>query len=419
MTRIKYLFIGPGMVVGAAVLLATQSDSLTATPPPPTVREFYPTAYGLDFTKIYPWTAGTGTPTSSSGAATVSAVADEAHAQAIGALQAANQMGPFAFNMDSLRAFSANRPPPGSNTSTVNYTSMDQWVAGIAGFASSTGAIGFTDNAAAYEPIVGTHAGVLQTANNLGPFVFNLNVLKAIGFTQAPNGAVLPSGLQDDFSAVDIGRWTAGIPGVITNSGTTGFVTSQGYGGGPVADYRIGGIHTTTQIGSMTFDFKFLPSLKTVFLPPAISFSMSPDLTADLTPFGPFTPPPPGVVQPMGGLPDPTAVAPPAPVAAQTAAVSDPAPAVEEAPQARAASVDDNEPEPQIPGVNGVPLDGPRTGGTGASGSNPTNPFKPVTDVIDRIAAFTGNKSTAAGAGTGDGTDGGDSGGDSGGSDNG
>ena len=406
MISARYLSIGPGIaVVGAAVLLAYQYDPLTATPEHSTVREFYPAAaYNL----IYPWAAGSGTPASSSGAAALSAAVDNAHAQANGALQAVNQLGPFAFDLNSLRSFSFNRPPPGSNTSTVNYTSMDQWVTGIAGLASSTGALGFTDNGAAYEPIVGTHAGVLQTANTLGPFVFNLNVLKATGLTQAPNGAVLPNGLTDDFSAVDIGRWTAGIPGVITNSGTTGFVTSEGYGGGPVTDYRVGGIHTTTQIGSMTFDFKFLPSTKTVFLPPAISFSMAPELTAANTPFGPLSPPPPGVVQPMGGLPDPTAIAAPAPVAA---AVSAPAPVdpVEEAPQIQTTPIDDSKPEAVIPGVNGAPLGPPKTGNTGASGSNPNNPFnpfKPVTDMItNRIQAFTGPQPTTGGP-----DDGGDTG---------
>ncbi len=411
MIRARYLSIGPGVAaVGAAVLLANQYDSLTATPEHSTVREFYPAAaYNL----IYPWAAGSGSPASSSGAAALSAAIDNAHAQANGTLQAVNQLGPFAFNLNSLRSFSANRPPPGSNTSTVNYTSMDQWVTGIAGLASSTGALGFTDNGAAYEPIVGTHAGVLQTANTLGPFVFNLNVLKAIGLTQAPNGAVLPNGLQDEFSAVDIGRWTAGIPGVITNSGTTGFVTSEGYGGGPVTDYRVGGLHTTTQIGSMTFDFKFLPSAKTIFLPPAISFSMAPDLTAAGTSFGPLSPPPPGVVQPMGGLPDPTAIAPPAPIAAHTAAVSDPADAVEEPPQSQTTQINNSKPEAVIPGVNGAPLVPPNTGNTGASGSNPNTPFnplKPVTDVINRIQAFAGPKPTTGESGAGDGTGGGDTG---------
>jgi hypothetical protein len=88
---------------------------------------------------------------------------------------------------------------------------MDQWVTGVAGLANSTGALGFTDNLAAWDPILATHAGVLQTANNVGPFFFNLNVLKAIGFTQAAGGGLLPipNGLNDNFSAVDIGRWSA------------------------------------------------------------------------------------------------------------------------------------------------------------------------------------------------------------------
>src|SRR4051812_47327549 len=327
MLRTSYLAIGPGIAaVGAAVLLATHHGSPTTATEQATVRDFLPVAF--NYSKLYPWVVGPAASPASTGAASLFAAGDDAGVATAEAVKAVNQFGPMAFGLDSIRAFTFNQAPPGSHAATANYTDMDQWVSGIAGFASSTGALGFTDNATAYDPFVGTHAGVLQTTNQLGPMIFDLNVLKAIGLTQAPSGTVLASGQPDNFSAVDIGRWTAGIPGVITNSGTTGFVTYQDFGAGPIADYRVGGLHTTTTVGSNSFDFNVLPAISTGIIPPGISFGMSPDMTAANTPFAPFTPPTPGVVQPNGGLPAPAAtplaapLAAPAPVSA--AAVSAP-----------------------------------------------------------------------------------------------
>jgi len=395
MLRPTYLSIGTGIAaVGAAMVLATQYGSLTANPAHSTVREFHPAAF--NFSEIYPWVVGPAASPSSSGAASLSAAGDSAGVAAAGALQAVNQLGPLAFGLDSIRAFSANQAPPGSNAATANYTNMDQWVTGIAGLASSTGALGFTDNATAYDPFVGTHAGVLQTANQLGPFVFDLNVLKAIGLTQAPSGTVLASGQPDNFSAVDIGRWTAGIPGVITNTGTTGFVTYQDFGAGPIADYRVGGLHTTTQIGSTTFDFNVLPAISTGIIPPGISFSMAPDMTAANTPFAASTPPPPGVVQPNGGLP--------APAAASAPTAGDPALAgpVEEIP-IQTTRINDTKPLVVIPGVNGAPLaKTPTSGTTGATGSDPFDPWKPLKPITDVIGAVNGTKPTTEGPSAGD-----------------
>ncbi len=298
---------------GAVALLLPLYGLSTANPAPRPIPEVRSAAFS--FGEIYPWVVAPSPSTSTAGAVALSAAALTAAGGALqvaanGALQTVNQLGPLAFDLNSVRAFSASQPPPGSNTATANYTDMDQWVTGVAGLASSTGALGFSDNLASWDPIIATHAGVLQTANQVGPAFFNLNVLKAIGFTQAPGGGLLalPNGLNDNFSAVDIGRWSAGIPGLITNTGTTGFVTSTNFTGGPPNDYRIGGLHTTTQVGPMTFDFNFLPSISTSLGPPSISFSLAPDMTAGNTPFAGITPPTPGVVQPGGGLPVPAAV---------------------------------------------------------------------------------------------------------------
>ena len=390
-------------------MLLTHSGLFTANPEPRVIPEVQPAAFS--FAQIYPWVVAPGPATSTAGAAALTASALTAAGGALqvaakGALQTVNQLGPLAFDLNSVRAFSASQPPPGSNTATGNYTSMDQWVTGVAGLANSTGALGFTDNLAAWDPILATHAGVLQTANNVGPFFFNLNVLKAIGFTQAAGGGLLPipNGLNDNFSAVDIGRWSAGIPGVITNTGTTGFVTSTNFTGGPPNDFRIGGLHTTTQIGGMAFDFNVLPSIS--LGPGGISFSLAPDMTAAPTPFAGITPPTPGVVQPGGGVPIPLA-APVSPLAASPLAVSSSTPAAlvddTETPKSDTSRVSAPKPTVVIPGVNGAPLAKPPTGTSGVTGGNPfkplTDPFKPITDAITNgISAITGARPGTAGS---------------------
>ncbi|MBB5167967.1 hypothetical protein [Mycobacterium sp. AZCC_0083] len=387
---------------GVGALLLTHSGLFTANPEPRVVPEVQPAAFS--FAQIYPWVVAPGPATSTAGAAALSANALTAAGGALqvaakGALQTVNQLGPLAFDLNSVRAFSASQPPPGSNTATGNYTSMDQWVTGVAGVANSTGAVGFTDNVAAWDPILATHAGVLQTANNVGPFFFNLNVLKAIGFTQAAGGGLLPipNGLNDNFSAVDIGRWSAGMPGVITNTGTTGFVTSTNFTGGPPNDFRIGGLHTTTQVGGMPFDFNVLPSIS--LGPGGISFSLAPDMTAAPTPFAGITPPTPGVVQPGGGVPIPLA----APVSPLAVSSSAPAALVDdtETPKSDTSRVSTPKPTVVIPGVNGAPLAKPPTGTAGVTGGNPFNPLAPFTPITDAftngIGAITGARPGAAG----------------------
>jgi hypothetical protein len=418
-------------------LLLTHLGLITANPEPRTIPEVQPAAFS--FSQIYPWVVAPSPATSTAGAAALSAAALTAAGGALqvagqGALQTVNQLGPLAFDLNSIRAFSAAQPPPGSNTATGNYTSMDQWKTGFAGLANSTGALGFTDNVAAWDPIIGTHAGVLQTANNVGPAFFNLNVLKAIGFTQAAGGGLLPipNGLNDNFSAVDIGRWSAGIPGVITNTGTTGFVTSTNFTGGPPNDFRIGGLHTTTQVGGMTFDFNVLPAIS--LGPGGPSFSLAPDMTAAPTPFAGITPPTPGVVQPGGGLPmpAPVPVAPlaPAPLAPTPFAATSSAPAarvdeIETEIETQKSDTTTSKPPVVIPGVNGAPVAKPPTrtpGVTGGSPFSPFSPFKPITDAITNgIGAITGPRSGAAsgtdstGTSSGAGTDGSSGGADSGG----
>lgn len=343
--------------VGALLLIQPNSAGVnTVTVVEAKVR---PTA---DFTRILPWSVALAPSVATNGAGLVSAAFDSAGANLTGALGVNHQIGPAIFALNSVRSLSRAQPPAGSNSGTANYTDMDQWVLGIPGLASSTGALGFTEDAAAYEPIIATHAGILQTNNQLGPVFFNLNVLKAIGFTQAPNGTVLMNGRPDNFSAVDIGRWNAGINGVITNSGTTGFVTSDDAGNGLLpSDYRIGGLQTTTTIGSAAFTVSFLPSLTTSLSPIGLSFELAPDMTAIKTPFAPSSPPTPGVIQHNGGLPVPKVV-----TAAQNAVSSGgPLPLAVTGAGPLPVAATPTTPDPQIstpkpnvviPGVNGAPL---------------------------------------------------------------
>lgn len=427
----SYLSVGASVTaVGAAALLISQYGAFAATPEPSAAPAIMPAAqpFEFDVNQTFPWALAPASALSSTGAATLSAISAYSNGftlGAAGALQTANQAGPLTFALDSIRSISAQQAPNGAQPATVNVTDMDQWAVGLAGLANSTGAIGFVEDAAAYDPFIATHAGFLQTNNNFGPAFFNLNVLKAIGLTQAPSGTVLASGQPDDFSAVDIGRWSAGIPGIITNTGTTGFVVSRDFGAGPINDYYIGGLHTTTTIGSMVFDFKFLPSISTSVFPPGISFSLAPDMTAAETAFAGITPPPPGTIAPPVTTPTPLA-------AASTPAVtsiSGPPPADPEAkavPEVEASKIETTKlsdtsgtkDKVEIPGVNGVPLAGAPGTGTSAGGGNaPVDPFKPLRQFGDSIRSgietFTGTgprptAATGAGSEGSTGTSGGD-----------
>ena len=436
------LSVGAGITaVGAAALLISQVGSFAATPehaPVPTIRT---AAQPLEFNfaQTFPWALAPGNAISSTGAATVAAISqytDGFKFGAAAALQTANQIGPLTFGLNSIRSITVQQGPNGVQPATANVTDLDQWQVGLAGLANTTGAIGFVENAAAYDPFIGTHAGFLQTNNNLGPAFFNLNVLKAIGLTQAPSGTVLSSGQPDDFSAVDIGRWSAGIPGLITNTGTTGFVFSMDFGNGPINAYFVGGLHTTTTIGSMVFDFNFLPSIRTSIFPPGLTISLAPDMTAAETEFAAITPPPPGTIDPPVTNPLPLAVAstPPTQSArsvASTQTVSGPPPADTETDAATDAATDvatdvatvteateapkaettptteegDTKPKVEIPGVNGVPLTGtPSTGTTSGGGNGAVDPFKPFRSIADSIKngieTFTGTGPRPAATGS-------------------
>jgi hypothetical protein len=390
----KYVYLSASTLIAsiAAVLLFVSPGALTAIPETRTIPEISSAASININAGDIPWMvglAGLGGSTGSlgwTGGNTFFDGGDSAIAYAASTLQTANQLGPFTFDLSNLKTISLSQTPSDTNPTgsqpVFNAGDNSAWVVGLAGLAGSTGNVGWTANNTfgGGNGGIADAAGTLQTANQLGPLVFDLNVLKAMSFTQPANGTVLPDGQLDNIAAVDIGRWTAGIPGVFSNTGSTGFVTDRGYGVGFGTFNWVGGLQTTTQIGSQTFDFNFLPAISAG--DPGISFSMAPNLSAAGTPFEASDPPPPGTFT-TALASDPPPAAEPAPL------VSDPPPAgpIDDTPKTGTSRIDTTTtPKPGIPGVNGTPLRStPKTGGIPGVNGNP------LRDMFNNvIAGFTG-----------------------------
>lgn len=194
-----------------------------------------------------------------------------------------NQLGPLTYILNNLGTIRFSNPPdptaPAGSRPDFHAADMNTWLAGLAGVTQSAGSTGWIVNNTfgSSDGGVADATGLLQTANNFGPAFFNLNVLKSMAFVQAPNGTVLPDGQLDAIHATDIGQWAAGIPGLITNTGTTGFVADRGFGIGYGTAGWVGGLQTTTTIGSFSFTFDFLPSVGFGAPPPTMTpFASSP-----------------------------------------------------------------------------------------------------------------------------------------------
>jgi hypothetical protein len=387
-----YLGISTGIAfLGAAVLLFAPPGPRIATSEPDSLPEINTAANPVDFNfgDIYQWVGPGGLAGNTGSVAweannTFGGGGDSGTANAATNMQTANQVGPFTFNLNNLKTISFSQTPSDTNPTgsqpVFNAGDATAWLVGLAGLGSSTGNVGWDANNTFGGGNGGLvdGAGTLQTANQLGPMVFDLNVLKAMSFTQPPNGTVLPDGQLDNVTAVDIGRWRAGIPGVFSNTGSTGFVTDRGYGIGLGTANWVGGLQTTTQIGPMTFDFNFLPAISAGDA--GISFSMAPGLSAAGTPFEASDPPQPGAfATALAGEPPPAAE--PAPF------VSDPPPAgPDDTPKTTSRINTTTTPKPGIPGVNGTPLRStPKPGGMPGVNGNP------LRDMFDNaIAGFTG-----------------------------
>ena len=207
-------------------------------------------------------------------------------------LQTANQFGPLAFVLNNLGFihFSQNPDPtaPSGARPVFRAGHMASWLMGLGGLGGSTGTVGWIVNNTfvSGDGGIADATGILRTANQFGPFVFNLNVLKAMSFIQAPNGTVLPDGQLDALRAVDIGQWVIGIPGLLANSGTIGFVANRSFGVGNGTASWVGGLQTTTQIGPFSFTFTFFPAFSFGGPSPTITPFISDSLQANLTSTG-------------------------------------------------------------------------------------------------------------------------------------
>ena len=125
---------------GVGVLLLMQANSVGAKPVATSEAKVRPTA-GID--QFVPWSLALAPSVATNGAAAVSAALDST-AEVTGALGLANQVGPAYLAWNSVKSLSGSQPPAGSHQGTVNFTDMDQWMAGVSGLASSTGALGLT-----------------------------------------------------------------------------------------------------------------------------------------------------------------------------------------------------------------------------------------------------------------------------------
>ena len=156
---------------------------------------------------------------------------------------------------------------------------------GLGGLGGSTGTLGWIVNNTfgSGDGGIADATGILRTTNQFGPFVFNLNVLKAMSFIQAPNGTVLADGQLDALRAIDMGQWVIGIPGLLANSGTIGFVANRSFGVGNGTASWVGGLQTTTQIGPFSFTSTFFPAFSFGGPSPTITPFISDSLQANLT----------------------------------------------------------------------------------------------------------------------------------------
>ena len=263
-TVCRYGSVGITTIGGAALLLAA-NGSLPANPLRTAGADVQPMA-SFSFSQILPWAVAPSPSASTTGTATASTVVTDVAAAASATLNTVNQLGPLSFDLDSLRSLSAYRDQ--QHRGTANYTSMDQWLTGIAGVGSSAGAW--------VSPITAcrtTPTSALMPASCRRPIdsAAGLRLERAQSHRlhsspDRPERGEWPAG-QLQFRrhwSVD-GRPTRGDH-QFRNHGLRHLPRLRQW---PVYDYRVGGLHTTTQVGPATFDFNFLPYISTgILLPP-------------------------------------------------------------------------------------------------------------------------------------------------------
>jgi hypothetical protein len=193
------------------------------------------------------------------------------------------------------------------------------WFFPLDGWGSISGNVNpFADAAFGASGGILDAATILQTANQVGPFDFFLNVTKGLSAAQAPAGFVLPGGLPNNISAVDIGNWVFGFAPFFVNTGTVGFTDSLDFGNNNAIFTGITGLQTTTQIGPFAFTFDFLPAITITAAP----FTITPFMATQLVPPPNFVPPVPGPLPSLAPQLAPLAAASPDPGGAPSLAAA-------------------------------------------------------------------------------------------------
>jgi len=88
-------------------------------------------------------------------------------------------------------------PPAGVPSGTLNLVDIGTWSAGIPGFATSAGTLGWIgDLAASPSGPSGSLVGIASTSNQFGPANFNVGVVKGASFNTStkPSGGKPPNG---------------------------------------------------------------------------------------------------------------------------------------------------------------------------------------------------------------------------------
>jgi hypothetical protein len=181
------------------------------------------------------------------------------------------------------------------------------WWFDLGGIAGSTGNIG--GKAFFHSGPYGTQTGVigtLQQSTHIGPAYFNLDVVKSATFTYVPgtpatpgghgpcdhpgHGGTAATGPKAALNLVDIGVWSAGIPGFVEWYGKLGFTSDTLVDENGVSFNWKGVNKQYVSIGGglLTFGFDFQPSFSFHVPTPGVNLAapLAPILAPGSTPAG-------------------------------------------------------------------------------------------------------------------------------------
>jgi hypothetical protein len=156
--------------------------------------------------------------------------------------------------------------PVGSAPIDLDPGFIRHWIFGPFGPAASVDTLGADADAASGPGGNSANAaGLLQTANLIGPLILDQTVFNAITASQAPPGAKLPPGTQPDHvGAINVDQWLDGVPGFASTAGTIGGVAGSDFGvnGNSIGDAAAAGfLQTSNQAGPFTFNLNVLKAI--------------------------------------------------------------------------------------------------------------------------------------------------------------